>query len=160
MNPREWDTRVPFKLSSCQNTKSHSHTCEGSEIPPERFYPNHLGARGLHPSGALARTLWRIKTPLDDFVQITRGLGGYCRGPNTGVPKAELITIKLHASEQTRTQLHFLPNDRRLAPPRLTPEGWLRLARPPRAGLCLARPPRAGLRLVRRLGADSALPDD
>ena len=67
MNPREWDTRVPFKLSSYQNTKSHSHTCEGSELPPGRFYTNHLGARGLHLTGALVRTLWQIETPPGQF---------------------------------------------------------------------------------------------
>jgi len=27
--------------------------------PPWRFYPNDLEAQGLHPTGALARTLWR-----------------------------------------------------------------------------------------------------
>ena len=32
------------------------------EIPPGQFCPNHLGARGLHPSSALARTLWRINS--------------------------------------------------------------------------------------------------
>ena len=57
-NPREQDTRVPFKRSSCQNTKFHSHTHEGSELPPGQFYLNHPGARGLHPLGALAHTLW------------------------------------------------------------------------------------------------------
>ena len=33
------------------------------EIHPRRFYPNHPGARGLHPSGALVRTLWQVKSP-------------------------------------------------------------------------------------------------
>ena len=27
--------------------------------------------------GALALTLWRIKIPLGDYIQITQGLGGY-----------------------------------------------------------------------------------
>ena len=65
------------------------------EIPPGRFYPNHLEARGLHPSGALACTLWQVKSSPGDSIRITRGLGGYCRGPNTGVPnEVELITIE------------------------------------------------------------------
>ena len=56
--------------------------------------------RELHPSGVLARTLWRInsgkpKHPPGDSVRITRGLGVYCRGLNTGVPnEVELITIE------------------------------------------------------------------
>ena len=62
---------------------------------PGRLYSNHPGARGLHPSGALVRTLWQIKSPPDDSVRITWGLKGYCRGPNTRVPnEVELITIE------------------------------------------------------------------
>ena len=30
---------------------------KGLKLPSGRFYPNHLGARGLHPMGALARTM-------------------------------------------------------------------------------------------------------
>ena len=45
--------------------------------------------------GALTCTLWRIKIPPGDSIRITRGLGGYYRGPITGVPEeVELITIK------------------------------------------------------------------
>ena len=34
---------------------------------PGRFYPNHPGAQRLHLTGALARTLWRIKIPPGRF---------------------------------------------------------------------------------------------
>ena len=89
---------------------------KGLNYPPGDSIQN---TRGLHPTGALARTLWRIETPPGDSIRITwglrgytrrvhsrapsgeskhppgdsiritRGLGGYCRGPNTGVPKEE-----------------------------------------------------------------------
>ena len=32
--------------------------------------------RGLHPSGALARTLWQVKSPPSDSIQITWGARG------------------------------------------------------------------------------------
>jgi len=59
-------------------------------------------------------------------------------------------------------------NDGRLVPPRPTPEGWLRLARPPRVGSALPDPrgqalprptPEVWLRLARCPGAGFALPD-
>ena len=34
---------------------------------PRAVLSNHPGARGLHPSGALARTLWRIEIPSGRF---------------------------------------------------------------------------------------------
>ena len=80
---------------------SFSLTREGSDTTPRRFYPNYLEARGLHPTGALARTLWQNdsdeieKHPLGGSIRITWRLGGYCRGPNTRVPqKVEPITIE------------------------------------------------------------------
>ena len=48
-----------------------------SKYPPGRFYPNHLGTQGLHPLGALAHTLWKVKSPLSDSIRITYELGGY-----------------------------------------------------------------------------------
>ena len=100
-------------------------------LPPGRFYSNHLGARGLHPSGALAHNLWRtnsdeIKTPPGDSAQTTRGLGGYCREPNTGVPKEmELNNHQmLKTPERTRAPLRFLPERQ---------EFWFRLTRYPSA---------------------------
>ena len=93
MNPHERDTKVSFKLFSCQITKSHSHTHEESEIPPGQFYLNHLGARGLHPTGVLMRTLWRIeKYPLGDSIRITRGLRGYTRRVCSRAPSGESKT--------------------------------------------------------------------
>ena len=45
--------------------------------------------------GALVRILWQVKSPPGDSIQITLGLGGYCRGRNTGVPnEVELKTIE------------------------------------------------------------------
>ena len=94
-NPHEQDTRVPFKTIQLTKTKSHNLTREGSEITPGRSYLNHPGARGLHPTGALVRTLWRIKIPSERFYPNHLRLGGYYQGPNTGVPnEVGLITIK------------------------------------------------------------------
>ena len=60
------------------------------KIPPEQFYPNHLGAQGLHPMGALMRTLWRIeKYPLGDSIRITRGLRGYTLWVRSRAPSSE-----------------------------------------------------------------------
>ena len=78
---------------------AHQNTFWRAEASPGRFHPNHPGAWGLYPSSALTRTLWKIRTPSSepkhprgDSTRITRGLGGYCRGPNTGVPyEGELI---------------------------------------------------------------------
>ena len=54
---------------------------EGPILPPGRFYSNHPGARGLHPLGALARTLSRIdsdeiKTPPGRFYSNHPGARG------------------------------------------------------------------------------------
>ena len=38
-----------------------------SKYPPGRFCPNHPRARRLHPTGALARTLWQIEIPPGRF---------------------------------------------------------------------------------------------
>ena len=100
MNPREWDTRVPFKLSSCQKTNLAAITAKGPKYPlgNSTRITRGLGGythrvRSRAPSGKLTPT--KLKTPPDDSVRITRGLGGYYRGPNTGVPQeVELITIK------------------------------------------------------------------
>ena len=91
MNPHEWDTRVPFKLYSCQKSNLTVIPVKGPNYPPGdsiritrglhptgalvrtlwriaiplgRLYLNHPGAQGLHPSGALMRTLWQVKIPL------------------------------------------------------------------------------------------------
>ena len=51
------------------------------ESPPGRFFLNHPGAQGLHPTGALTRTLWRInfnkiKTPPGQFYSNHLGARG------------------------------------------------------------------------------------
>ena len=99
------------------------------DTTPGRFYSNHLGARGLHPSGALARTLWRtnpdkIETPPSDSAQTTRGLGGYYREPNTGVPKEmELNNHRtLKTPERTKNTATLLARTTGvLVPPRPMP---------------------------------------
>ena len=76
-----------------------------SRITPRRFYPIHPGARGLL-SGTKYRGTQRERANNRQNVD---------------------------ASEQTRTRLHLLPNDRGLTLSHPTPEGWLRLAQPLRA---------------------------
>jgi len=56
--------------------------------------------RGLHPSGALARTLWQTRTPSSepghppgDSTRITRGLGGYTIGCARAHPLANPNTL-------------------------------------------------------------------
>ena len=50
------------------------------EIPPERFYLNHPGARGLHPTGALVCTLFQIKIPSGRFYLNHPGARGLLSG--------------------------------------------------------------------------------
>ena len=100
--PHEQDATIPSEKHPVDKKLSHSALpAKGPIQPPGRLYSNHLGARGLHPSGALARTLWQSdndeieNTPPGDSIRIARRLGGYCRGPNTGVPnEVGLITIE------------------------------------------------------------------
>ena len=178
MNPREWDTRVPFKtiqLPKHQISQPYSRRVQitppgdsiritrglrgytrwvrsrapsrESKYPPGRFYLNHRRARGLHPMGALARTLWRIKIPLDDSIRFTRGLRGYTRrvrllpgtkywGTQRGGANNHQTLMLLNRQERDYTSC---PNDRGITPSCLTSKGWL----------CLTR----------RLRADSASPD-
>ena len=107
----------PYQLSSCQNTKSHSHTHEGSELPPDdsiritrglggytRWVRSHApSSESKYPPGNSIRitqglrgyTLWQVKSPPGDSIRITRGLGGYYQGRNTEVPnEVKLITIE------------------------------------------------------------------
>ena len=145
------------------------------EIPPGRF-----GARGLHPSGALARTLWPVKSPLERFYPNHPGARGLLSGTeNWGTQRGGANSHKtLMLPNRQEHNYTSCP----------TTEGWLRLARPLRAGsatpdprgldstspdvwgrtpprpmsegwLCLARPPRAGSASPDPRGLDSTSPD-
>ena len=68
-------------------------------LPPGRFYSNHPGTWGLHPLGALTRTLWRtnsdeIETPPGRFYPNHPGLGGYTHRVRSRAPSGELTPTK------------------------------------------------------------------